>query len=335
VYLALTGLLALAGLTIPRRAPSHIVQLRRRLENAVNDELPNRAVRKPTSAPNDFDAINDCMKILIQELRSHIEAMEGERKELQQHLTQAQKVEGLGTMATGIAHDFNNLIAAVLGNVSIVLRAMPSDGPSRESALQIQASATQAIELTNKLAIYSGRCRLNPVTLDLSAAVRELSDLIATTVYKGIAVQYNLAEDLPGIEADPNQVREMVKQLVQNASEAITTRTRKGTITITTGVKDCDRAYLEDTFLRDKSREGRYVFLDVADDGCGMSPEIQARIFDPFFTTKIRAQGLGLSVVLGIVRAHSGAIRVRSAPAEGTSIRVLLPCQETKPALQS
>jgi signal transduction histidine kinase len=274
------------------------------------------------------------MRLLVQELRVRIDTMESERKELQKHLMQAQKIEGLGTMATGVAHDFNNLLAAILGNTSILLNAVAKDSPVRENALQIQTSASQAAELTNKMAIYSGRCRFDPVPIDINAVIRDTADIVRGLVYRAIDVDTRLADDLPSIHADPAHVRELLTQLVRNASEAIMTRGRKGRIGIGTGVLDCDGKYLAGAVLQEKQAEGRYVYIEVTDDGCGIPSEVQTRMFDPFFTTKIRAQGMGLAVVLGIVRAHGGVIRVTSAPAEGATFRILLPGDEIRPTFE-
>ncbi len=141
-------------------------------------------------------------------------------------------------------------------------------------------------------------------------------------------MQYELGSELPVIAADPVQLRQVIRHLVTNASEAI--GEDDGVITIRTGTKWASRKYLATTYLGDDAPQGKYVFLEVKDTGCGMDPETKARIFDPFFTTKFTGSGLGLAAVMGIVRAHGGIIRVNSVPDQGTSVLTLFPA---RPAL--
>jgi len=134
---------------------------------------------------------------------------------------------------------------------------------------------------------------------------------------------FDLADNLPAIEADPTQLHQILMNLVINASEAI--GERSGIIAVSTGMLACDRAYLRETWLDEQLTEGPYVFVEVADNGCGMDAGTRARVFDPFFTTKFAGRGLGLAAVLGIVRSHHGTIKLWSEPGRGTTFRVLFP----------
>ncbi|NIA22332.1 MAG: response regulator, partial [Anaerolineaceae bacterium] len=135
--------------------------------------------------------------------------------------------------------------------------------------------------------------------------------------------KYNFAENLPAIEGDATQIRQVIMNLITNASEAI--GQASGIISITTGAMQIDRRYLREVYLDENLPEGLYVTLEVADTGCGMEAETRARLFDPFFTTKFAGRGLGMAAVLGIVRGHHGAIKVYSEPGQGTTMKVLLP----------
>ena len=164
--------------------------------------------------------------------------------------------------------------------------------------------------------------------LNLSGLVEEMAHLLEVAIPKQVQLAYHFAPELPAIEADPTQVRQVVMNLITNASEAI--GDRNGSITVATGVMPVDRDYLSETYLNDDLPEGRYVYLEVSDTGCGLDQETQTKIFDPFFTTKFTGRGLGLASVLGIVRGHRGAIKVYSEFGRGTTFKVLFPCSAEK-----
>jgi two-component system cell cycle sensor histidine kinase/response regulator CckA len=251
---------------------------------------------------------------------------ERERIELESHMRQAQKLESLGVLAGGIAHDFNNLLMAIMGNVDLALLDLTSVSPGREHLLEIQATALRAADLCNQMLAYSGRGKFVIEPLDVSELVREMAHLLDVSVSKNARLRYQLADDLPAVAADATQIRQIVMNLIINASEAV--GGSPGVITVTTGVADCDREYLHGCVAADGLAAGRYVFFEVADTGIGMDEETVARVFDPFFTTKFTGRGLGMAAVLGIVRGHRGAIRVFSEPDGGTTFKVLLPIQD-------
>ena len=247
-----------------------------------------------------------------------------ERREWEAKVRHAQKLEGLGVLAGGIAHDFNNLLAGILGNASLLQMELPAgESPARASARQIEKIAMRAAELTSQMLAYSGKGRFTVEPVNLSAVAREMMALLAVSIGKRINLVCSLADDLPLIEADATQMRQVIMNLITNASEAV--GDAYGTITLTSGVMDADAACLADVQGATQLAPGRYVFIEVRDTGCGMNEETQARIFDLFFTTKFSGRGLGLPVVLGIVRGHRGGIRVESTPGGGATFRVLFP----------
>lgn len=248
---------------------------------------------------------------------------EDRRREFESQIQHAQKLESLGVMAGGIAHDFNNLLTSVLGYADLALRELPPASPARELIESAVDGARRAAELTQQMLAYSGHGRFVVAPLDLSAIARDMLRLLEVSISKKCKLVLELDDHLPPIEADAGQVRQVVMNLAINASEAI--GDGSGQITIRTGVTECDHDQLNQFYLDPKIEPGTYVFLDVTDDGCGMSKETIARIFEPFFTTKFTGRGLGLSALLGIVRGHRGAVRIYSEVGRGSTFRVLFP----------
>jgi CheY-like chemotaxis protein len=192
-----------------------------------------------------------------------------------------------------------------------------------ENLAEIEAATSRAAELTSQMLAYSGKGRFTLQPVNLSRVGEEIANLLETVIPKKTAIQFNLPSDLPAIEGDPAQIRQVAMNVITNASEAI--GEGGGAIKIGTGVVDADRTYLSGTYFDDHLPAGRYVYLEVSDTGCGMSVETQAKIFDPFFTTKFIGRGLGLAAVIGIVRAHHGALKVSSQLGAGSTFRLLFP----------
>ncbi len=251
---------------------------------------------------------------------------EEERARMESKLQETQKLESLGILAGGIAHDFNNLLTGILGNANLARLDLPPNSPAQPSLEQIEVASQRAADLCKQMLAYSGKGRFIVQRLDLNSLVRETSELLQISIHKMATLNYSLAPSLPPIHADGTQIRQIIMNLVINASEAI--GENNGVITIATGVMHADRAYLTESHLSPNIPEGEYVFLEVSDNGCGMSTETRARIFDPFFTTKFTGRGLGLAAVLGIVRGHQGALKVYSEVGRGTSFKLLLPKAE-------
>jgi PAS domain S-box-containing protein len=270
----------------------------------------------------------DGRPVLLSTLRDITErrTAEKERKAIERQMQHAQKLESLGVLAGGIAHDFNNILTAILGNADLALRRMNPVSPGRRNVEAIEVAAHRAADLARQMLAYSGKGQFVVEAVDLGEIVREMTHLLEVSISKKTLLRYELADGLPFIQADPTQIRQVVMNLVINASEAL--GEEGGMVTIRTGARQCGRDYLDRVLSEGGLKEGMYVFLEVVDTGCGMNEETKARIFDPFFTTKFTGRGLGLAAVSGIVRGHRGAIEVDTAPARGSTFRVLFPLAE-------
>jgi CheY-like chemotaxis protein len=171
---------------------------------------------------------------------------------------------------------------------------------------------------------YSGRGKFVIENINLSKVVEDMTELLKISIGKNVTIKYQLDHNLPQVEADATQIRQVAMNLIINAADAI--GEKPGVITVTTGLMECDSECLMDTVIgKEDLQTGTHVYLEVSDNGCGMDEKTLARIFDPFFTTKFTGRGLGLAAVLGIVRGHKGALKVSSKPGEGTIFRVVLP----------
>ena len=246
-----------------------------------------------------------------------------EREQLDRKMQDAQKLESLGVLAGGIAHDFNNLLTSILGNASIASMSIPAGSDAYNSVDQIITASMRAADLCKQMLAYSGRGRFVLQRLDLSELVEQTTQMLQISISKKAVLRFHLEKGLPAIEADATQIRQIVMNLVINASEAI--GDQSGIISLSTGLTRVDRDYLRGTLADESIPDGEYVSLEVSDSGCGMSPETKAKIFDPFFTTKFTGRGLGLAAVLGIVRGHRGSMKVYSEPGRGTTFKILFP----------
>lgn len=234
-----------------------------------------------------------------------------------------QKLESLGLLAGGIAHDFNNLLVGILGNAGLALFDLPRSSPARSHIEDVETAARRAAELCQQLLAYSGRGRFVIEPVHLSTLVAEIVDLLGVSISKKAVLRRQLAADIPPVLADATQLRQVLMNLVTNASEAI--GDRPGVITVATGVIHCDAETIERQSGGQDLAEGQYVVLEVTDTGGGMDDETLRRVFEPFYTTKFTGRGLGMAAVQGIVRGHRGMITIESKPNQGTKVRVLLP----------
>ncbi len=247
-----------------------------------------------------------------------------------ERVLQSQKLECLGVLAGGIAHDFNNLLTTILGYTSFAKLELGGTDPGtvRGYLDKVEKGALRAADLCRQMLAYAGKAQFALGAADLNALVEEMGQLVAASVSKKVVLRYGLAPDLPAVTCDATQIRQVVMNLITNASDAI--GDRSGVVTLTTGLIDADATYLRE-IGSDQLPPQRYAYLEVSDTGCGMPDEVKARVFEPFFTTKFTGRGLGLSAVLGIVRGHGGAIMVDSQPGRGTTFKVLLPTAEAAP----
>jgi len=255
---------------------------------------------------------------------------EQERERFHFQLQQMQKLESLGVLAGGIAHDFNNLLVAILGGADLALAAIPYASAGRDEIVQIRVAATRAAELVRQMLVYAGRGRVALEPIDLSKLVEEMVDLLRASISKQARLEIAALGGLPPVLGDAPQIRQIVMNLIINASDAL--GEEGGVIRVRTGNFDEPCAAVDGVLMIEPKPPGATVFVEVEDTGVGMGIDTQSRIFDPYFTTKFPGRGLGLAAVLGIVRNHGGAIRLRSAPERGTTFTILFPASEARRA---
>lgn len=252
---------------------------------------------------------------------------EAKRQELERRMQDAQKLESLGVLAGGIAHDFNNLLTAILGNASVVRSELDVASPLEGPLEQIEVASKRAADLCRQMLAYAGRGRVAVQLFDINEVLRESESLMRVSVPKKARFELVLGSSLPPIVADLGQTRQVVMNLLINAAEAL--EEAEGAIRITTSERWCTTQELARTAFNPQLPEGPYLCLAVSDTGVGIPPETIERIFDPFFTTKFTGRGLGLAAVIGIVRAHKGALRVQSTVGQGSTFEVLMPIQSS------
>ncbi len=248
---------------------------------------------------------------------------EEERLKQEQQALYAQKLESLGVLAGGIAHDFNNILMAIIGNADLALMQISAESPAIENLHRIEQAAARAADLAKQMLAYSGKGKNVVENIDLNILLGEMLHTLETSISRTAVLRLDQHQPLPPVEADAAQIRQIIMNLVTNASEAI--GDKSGVIAITTGCMNCDRNNLNDVWLGENLTDGPYVYLEIADNGCGMYKETMAKLFDPFYTTKFTGRGLGMAAVLGIVKGHNGAIKVISDPGRGTTFTILLP----------
>jgi two-component system, cell cycle sensor histidine kinase and response regulator CckA len=252
-------------------------------------------------------------------------AADEDRLRLEAQVRHSQKLESIGVLAGGIAHDFNNLLTSILGNASLA-RLESSRGGSPDLVIaQIELAARRAAELTKQLLAYAGKGRVEAEAVSVSEIVDEMASLLSTAISKNATLELQTDAALPAVLADPAQLRQIVMNLITNASDAL--NDERGTITVRTEARMLTTEFA-DFVLGDRCEPGHYVVLEVTDTGHGMESATAARVFEPFFTTKPHGRGLGLAALLGILRAHEGAVRVESQPGHGTTFTVVLPVTE-------
>lgn len=268
----------------------------------------------------------------VQDITQRVTA-EQQQRDMENKFQETQRLESLGMLAGGVAHDFNNLLVGITGNADLALHepVLPREVKSRlEDVLR---ASKRAADLTQQLLAYSGKGRFVVEPSNLNEIASEMAQLLEVTTAKNSVIRYELADDLPAVECDVTQMRQVIMNLIINASEAI--EDKQGIITIQTGVQECTADYLASTHLDQQVPAGRYVYFEVTDNGSGMDSDTLNRIFEPFFSTKFAGRGLGLSAVLGILRGHHGTLKIYSEPGIGTSMKMLLPAIEAEVATRS
>jgi len=250
--------------------------------------------------------------------------VEQQRIDLVRRTQHAQKLESLGVLAGGVAHDFNNLLMVVLGNTDLALGLLPEDAEIRPMLLDIESATRRAAELTRQMLAYSGMDQIRRRPVNLGQLVSGMAQLLETALPGPVDLMLNHGVDVPLINADLDQLRQVVINLVTNAGESFAEGER-GRIVLQTGSGVFSREAMRGALGAEPPASGRFVWLEVRDDGCGMDRETRERMFDPFFSTKFTGRGMGMAATLGIVRGHRGLIHVDSEPDRGTTVRVYFP----------
>ena len=262
-----------------------------------------------------------------------------ERRALKERLRSTQRNESLGILAGGLAHDFNNVLTAILGLVDVAKLQLPEDSQVAPIVQEIANAADYAAILVRNLLAYAGKGKNTSESIDLSALTRDVAQWAITIQKSQIELEVSGAAGLPTMSGDPTQIRQVITNLLLNATEALgpgsanatsqdaapNTRRRQPRIRLETGVAHIDTPDLQRAIFQTKPSTGTYLFVEVWDNGCGIEPSVVPRVFDPFFTTKLTGRGLGLAAVQGIIFGHGGFMMVDTEPGRGTAIRVLLP----------
>jgi PAS domain S-box-containing protein len=248
---------------------------------------------------------------------------EAERRQLQAHVQQMQRLESLGVLAGGIAHDFNNLLAVILGNVELLESASGCPPEVGERLQRIGAAARYAEALTDQMLAYAGKSLSGLAPLDLSRLVHETLELLQASLAGKCRLVLQLSDDPPRVLGDATQLRQILVNLVTNAREAL--GDDGGDVRLRTGLCRPEAAALADALGATDRSAKVWAFLEVADDGPGMDDALRRRVFEPFYTTKRSGRGLGLAAVLGIATAHGGILQLDTGPGRGCVFRLLLP----------
>ncbi|MGD0166637.1 MAG: ATP-binding protein [Gaiellaceae bacterium] len=245
-----------------------------------------------------------------------------DRKEQTRRRLDHKRLESLGLFAGGIAHDFNDLLLTVIGNATLAKRDLPPESPLSDRLAQIEQAAKKAAELTGQILAFAGRASFRAERIDLDRLLeRALEELRPLT--READVRLEIEKQPVHVQADPNQLRQLLANLISNAIESLADPS--GVVRVRAGEIEVDPDALHLYYLGEGIDPGLYAFLEVVDEGCGMDSGTQVRMFEPFFSTKFAGRGLGLPAVLGIVRAHGGTLNIYSEPGLGTRVRVLLP----------
>ena len=260
------------------------------------------------------------------EMRTTLQRTEAQRKQLEEQLRQAQKMEALGRLAGGVAHDFNNLLTVIRGHSELMLDRLQPGQALYSHSQQIQKTADRAASLTRQLLAFSRRQVLQGKVVDINVLIADMGKLLRRLVREDIELSLRLS-DLPGLlKADPGQLEQALLNLTVNAGDAMPVG---GKLIIETQNVVIDK---EQAVTRPSLEPGNYVLVSVTDTGHGMDAATKARIFEPFFTTKEpgKGTGLGLAMVYGVVKQSGGHIAVESEPGKGSRFELYLPRTEER-----
>ncbi|MDD5286191.1 MAG: response regulator [Desulfuromonadaceae bacterium] len=244
-----------------------------------------------------------------------------ERRQLEEQLRQAQKMEAVGRFSGGIAHDFNNILTLIIGYGLQLRESFKEDDPEREYIDQVLAAAERAANLTRSLLVFSRKEVMTPRIVDLNEITRDVEKFLRRMIGEDVQLRTGYTPDRLRVFADSGQLEQVLMNLATNARDAMPDG---GSLAIKTEIQELDDEYVQ---AQGHGEAGDYAYLSVSDNGAGMDAKTLSRIFEPFFTTKDigKGTGLGLSIVYGIIRQHNGFIDVQSEPGAGTTFNILIP----------
>lgn len=248
--------------------------------------------------------------------------VEEENKLLEKQLQHAQKMESLGVLAGGVAHDFNNILTVIIGNCYFA-KSNPEEADKRISI--IENAAERAAGLCRQMLAYAGKASIEMAEVDILALVNDMVNMLKSSIPQNVEIKFSISTNIPFIKGDVSQLGQIIVNLIINASEAI--GNEKGEILIALSIKDIQSGQPDTDHLGKVIQAGRYVCLEITDNGCGMDDDIKQKMFEPFYTTKVMGRGLGMSAVLGLISLHKGSLQLTSQPGSGTTFKVYLPAQ--------
>ncbi len=273
----------------------HLEQALRQANDTLEEQVAERTEELTTAVTR-----------LQQEIEERKKAEE-EKLTLEQQLQQAQKLESLGVLAGGIAHDFNNILAIIIGYCGLIKMNYET---AEINIPEIEKAVERAAALCRQMLAYAGKAPFERTQVDICMLVSEMSKMLQSTIAQNVVIKPYLSADAPSVMGDASQIRQVVMNLIINAAEAIDNSQGEVRVSLSKKALTGDRP--EKDYLGHIIPHGCYAFLEVVDTGCGMSDETYNRIFEPFYTTKFTGRGLGMSAVLGIIKAHNGALQLFS-----------------------
>jgi len=244
---------------------------------------------------------------------------EEERKELENQLQVAKKMESIATLAGGVAHEFNNALIGITGNIEFLNMDLPDDENVTKYTESMKSSAHRMAHLTSQLLAYARGGKYQEKIVSLNDFVEDALPLIKHNIKPDIRIETDLPKDILSVKADLIQMQMVLSTILTNSDEAIEGPGRIRIITTNENIDD------EIAKAKPGLKPGHYVCLTIEDDGKGMDEETKSKIFEPFFTTRFQGRGLGMAAVYGIVKNHSGWVSVESEPNKGTTVRIYLP----------
>ena len=265
-------------------------------------------------------------RLLFEETRDAMELAqehERERRRFEERTQHAKRLESLGVLGGGIAHDFNNLLVGIMSNAGLALQELPRESPVRSLIEDIEQSGQRAADLADQLLAYAGKGQFDLQVMELGAVIKETAKLVGASIASNAELFLDIQLGLPPVKGDSIQLRQVIMNLIVNASDALAGS--PGKISVCLRRHGPRKSVPASPYIRETPEDGDFLVLRVKDTGCGMDEETRLKIFDPFFTTKVMGRGLGMSAVLGIVKSHGGTLTLDSELGKGSELSIYLP----------